>query len=98
MDEDIVCRKCDSHYCKGCNLKNLEIMLNNGKFDCLMNENHCINPSDDIAPVRHGRWSRFYKSGVEVDQGFVSSCCDMWNERRSHYCPNCGARMDGGAD
>ena len=56
MDEYIVCRKCDSPSCKGCNLKNLEIMLNNGKFDCLMNENHCIDPSDGIAPVRHGQW------------------------------------------
>ena len=52
----------------------------------------------DVAPVRHGMWSRFYKSGVEVDEGFVSSCCDMWNERRTHYCPNCGCLMDGGDD
>lgn len=44
-------------------------------------------------PVVHGRWTRFYKSGNKVQEGFVSSCCDMWNERRSNYCPNCGARM-----
>lgn len=50
-------------------------------------------PTADVAPVRHGKWSRFYKSGAEVEEGFVSSCCDMWNERRSHYCPNCGAYM-----
>ena len=50
----------------------------------------------DVATVRHGQWSRFYKSGVEADEGFVSSCCDMWNKRRSHYCPNCGCLMDGG--
>ena len=55
-------------------------------------------PTADVAPVRHAKWSRFYKSGVEVYEGFVSSCCDMWNERRSNYCPNCGCRMDGGAD
>lgn len=49
----------------------------------------------DVAPVRHGRWSKFYKSGNKVEEGFVSSCCDMWNERRSPFCPNCGALMDG---
>ena len=55
-------------------------------------------PATDVATARHGMWSRFYKSGVEVYEGFVSSCCDMWNERRSHYCPNCGCLMDGGDD
>ena len=57
----------------------------------------CIRYMDaaDVAPVRHGMWSRSYKSGVEVYEGFISSCCDRWNERRSNYCPNCGAKMDG---
>ena len=56
MAEYIECRNCESPDCKGCNLKNLETMLKNGKFDCLMNGNRCINTSDDVAPVRHGRW------------------------------------------
>ena len=56
MAEYIGCRNCDSPDCKGCNLKNLETMLNNGKFDCMMNENRCINPAADVATVRHGRW------------------------------------------
>ena len=96
MDEDIVCRKCDSPSCKGCNLKNLEIMLNNGKFDCLMNENHCINPSDDIAPVRHGQW-------IDGDQycpicgkdKFRGLDADIWSDWKPDFCPNCGAKMDG---
>ena len=60
MAEYIRCRNCDSPDCKGCNLKNLETMLKNGKFDCMMNENRCINPSEDVAPVRHGRWIDAY--------------------------------------
>ena len=50
----------------------------------------------DVAPVVHGRWVTHYRSGTSVAKGYVSTCCDMWNNRKSDYCPNCGARMDGG--
>lgn len=52
MAEYIGCRKCDSRDCKGCNIKKLETMLNNGKFDRLMNGNRCINPFAYVAPVQ----------------------------------------------
>ena len=52
----------------------------------------------DVAPVVHGRWVTHYRSGTPVAKGYVSTCCDMWNNRKSPYCPNCGAKMDGGAD
>lgn len=52
----------------------------------------------DVAPVVHGRWVTHYRSGTPVAEGYVSTCCDMWNNRKSDYCPNCGAKMDGGAD
>lgn len=53
----------------------------------------------DVAPVRHGRW--FYSFG-----GWLCSECDdqapFWcmasTQNLSNYCPNCGAKMDGGAD
>ena len=48
----------------------------------------------DVSPVRHGQWGKVYKSKVTVTDGYVSSCCDMWNERKSKYCPNCGCKMD----
>lgn len=47
----------------------------------------------DVAPVVHGRWAKHYRSGVTVHEGWVSSCCDMWNGRESDYCPHCGAKM-----
>lgn len=52
----------------------------------------------DVAPVVHGRWVTHYRRGTPVAEGYVSTCCDMWNNRKSDYCPNCGAKMDGGAD
>lgn len=41
----------------------------------------------------HGEWSDRYKSGIKVEKGAVATCCDMWNDRRSDFCPNCGADM-----
>ena len=55
-------------------------------------------PAADVAPVVHGRWVTHYRSGTTVAEGYVSTCCDMWNNRKSDYCPNCGAMMDGGVD
>lgn len=105
MAEYIGCRECDSPYCKGCNLKNLETMLRNGKFDCIMNENHCINTATDIAPVVHGRWKLLRKG--DWNSVFVCSVCgrretiaesESYNsqlkmQRKYPYC-HCGARMD----
>lgn len=53
-------------------------------------------PAADVAPVVHGRWVTHYRSGTPVAEGYVSACCDMWNNRKSDYCHNCGAKMDGG--
>ena len=92
MAEYIECRECDSPYCKGCNLKNLETMLYNGKFDCIMNEDRCINTAADVAPVVHGKW---------VDNGIPDSmlngcsvCGFTCGASSFFYCPKCGAKMD----
>lgn len=53
-------------------------------------------PSADVDPVVHGRWVTHYRSGTPAAEGYVSTCCDMWNKRKSPYCPNFGAKMDGG--
>lgn len=55
-------------------------------------------PAADVTEVVHGRWITHYRSGTPVAKGYVSTCCDMWNNRKSDYCPNCGAKMDGGND
>lgn len=52
-------------------------------------------PAADVAPVVHGRWVTHYRSGTPVAEGYVSTCCDMWNNHKRNYCPNCGAKMEG---
>ena len=55
-----------------------------------------INRQQEIEaiPVHYGQWVKQYRSGVSVASGVVSSCCDMWNERKTKYCPHCGANMN----
>lgn len=92
MAEYIKCRNCESPDCKGCNIKNLETMLNNGKFDCLMNGNRCVNPSYDVSQVRHGRW---IKNTVNGEEKAVCSKCGATNKQyEPPFCPHCGAIMD----
>lgn len=105
MTEYIGCRECDSPDCKGCNLKKLETMLRNGKFDCIMNENRCINTTAEVAPVVHGRWKLLRKG--DWTSVFVCSVCgrretiaesESYNSqlkmpRKYPYC-HCGAKMD----
>ena len=54
---------------------------------------------EHYAPVRHGRWIEQdkYTFGVMYD---CSICGDriLDNGHSWNYCPNCGAKMDGGAD
>lgn len=56
-------------------------------------------PAADVAPVRHGRWveKEKYTFGIMCD----CSLCEnriLDNGHPWNYCPNCGAKMDGGAD
>ena len=56
-------------------------------------------PAADVAPVRHGRW---------IDKGEYAACTDCGGRSGTQYdgvepiplmtqfCPNCGAKMDGG--
>lgn len=91
MAEYIECRNCDSTDCKGCNLKNLETMLTSGKFNCLMNRNHSINPAVDVALVRHGRW---LPQVVLGQKAWDCSECKTLGSPQWKWCPVCGAKMD----
>lgn len=52
-------------------------------------------PTADVAPVKHGYW-------IEIgDYAFKCTSCGKmyWESKgyaaRTHFCPNCGTRMDG---
>lgn len=61
-------------------------------------------PVADVAPVRHAKViDKIYDDHETIkqpwDYRYYCSACkipmrDSWNK----YCPNCGAKMDGGAD
>lgn len=70
-------------------------VIDNSDVQWCLSELHDILAAD-VAPVVHGQWVPMHRSGVKVERGYVSTCCDMWAERKSPYCPRCGARMDGG--
>ncbi len=61
----------------------------------VLNDRNLI-PAADVAPVVHGRWG---DNGIP--ESMLSGCsvcgftCGAYSFR---YCPNCGAKMDGGAD
>lgn len=68
----------------GCSAKNLQSILD--------------IPGADVAPVVHGRWRESghlleCQSCGEIYSRLGGNAGKLWN-----YCPNCGAKMDGGAD
>lgn len=52
-------------------------------------------PAADVAPVVHGRW-------IIHDDEFGLTCecsvCHIETMGDGNFCPNCGAKMDGGED
>ena len=52
----------------------------------------------DAVEVVHGWWRKVYTCHGEQAWGYECDQCKADNPRASHYCPNCGARMDGEED
>ena len=55
-------------------------------------------PAADVAPVRHGDWEIVL--GSNGNEYMVCTCCRVSQDLTGvfTYCPNCGARMDGGSE
>ena len=54
-------------------------------------------PAADIAPVQHGWWI-WNNKWEPFEFKYECSICHDGSDLESKYCPNCGAKMDGGAD
>ena len=56
-------------------------------------------PTVDTVEVVHGRWI-FKHNPITDPKGYfiriVCSECNLHTGQKSNYCPNCGAKMDGG--
>lgn len=60
-------------------------------------------PAADVAPVVHGRWVDRIVDENKVIQPWMqryycSECLEGGSQSWFKFCPNCGAKMDGGAD
>ena len=64
-------------------------------------------PAADVVLVRHGRWKEMHYEGGILDGTNFDRCSVCGYERVFDdpvfktvfkYCPNCGAKMDGGAE
>ena len=58
-------------------------------------------PAADVVPVRHGRWKKSYADNEAFGVRPFFRYCSECHEATVHqytYCPNCGARMDGGEE
>lgn len=58
-------------------------------------------PAADVAEVVHGRWIKDDFLSDDVNNAEKCSQCGEligWFGNLPNYCPNCGAKMDGGFD
>lgn len=64
-----------------------------GHYNALINQIITNQPTVDVAEVKHGEW-------VKNDKTRTCSCCGYFyinvDMEDDNYCPNCGAKMDGG--
>ena len=90
--KEIHCAECDSYHgvrCRACWVDDT--------LDYIDSES-----AADVAPVRHGWWIDAYPD-IEPNPMFMYGICsecglEQGISKYLKYCPNCGAKMDGGAD
>lgn len=80
------------------------IRVVNGQSSLTMTRSSLIDsisklPAADVAPVVYGEWGtgRFDPETGNYEEQ-CTHCRNFSKEYDKPYCPNCGAKMDGGAD
>lgn len=82
-------------------------MYKKGRRDGLVLANGILRddkriPVSDVVEVKHGEWKLCYEDWRKQIAGDECSVCGFQHFGVSishyHYCPNCGARMDGGEE
>ena len=100
IEREAVIKRIREVYCADCNNYNSVICRACGTGDAIdMFEDA---PAADVAPVVHGRWI-LERTPDGKPYCFHCSACDSDYHHigitvATDYCPNCGAKMDGGAD
>lgn len=55
-------------------------------------------PAADVVPVVHGWWDANETCSLCGEKSTEGLDATTWNYWLPNYCPNCGAKMDGGED
>lgn len=55
-------------------------------------------PTADVAPVRHGQWNADETCPFCGKKSTEGLDAEKWGYWFPDFCPNCGAKMDGGID
>lgn len=99
IDKEAFKKSVEERYCKSCKADGKD---HNGCWcracwvDDMLDEVECFQPAD-VAPVVHGRWELGNPiCPVCGEDKFKDLDADIWCDWLPPFCPNCGAKMDGG--
>ncbi len=87
----------EKKHCKDCvyyEVCPLGLMIKGKTGTCLKFKNKA-----DYVEVKHGEWKE--RKIIIMDNEITAvrcTACNLTSNSESLYCPNCGAKMDGGAD